>query len=785
MKIRCSTNREMSGLRLPSYCMILLTLIFIIAEAIPLVSVAQSRRSLSGGPPPMQIPSQNQDLVTEVSGGYEAQYFFQRLDKPADWNQNLQVICDLKQRAVAQAISRLESNLIGLKSQNLEQSHAETAVTRHQTLAQLYAFKGETGKAIEHFEEARRIALSKGLDEFALELDQKLGIAQMRRAEDENCVKNHHARSCIFPIGPEGQHSLGAGSEAAIEHFLRFLSRRPDDLEMKWLLNIAYMTLGRYPAGVPQKYLIPPVHFESRENIGRFEDLASAVGLDVFGQAGGAAMDDFDNDGFFDVVVSTLNPCEALKYLHNEGNGSFSDHSQRAGLSEQLGGLNLNHVDYDNDGYLDLYVLRGGWDVPMRNSLLKNNRDGTFTDVTEKAGLARPATATQTAAWADIDNDGHVDLFVGNENAPSQLFRNNGNGTFEDVAHRAGVDQVRFTKGVVAGDYDNDGYPDFYVSNGGDDNFLYHNNRDGTFTDVARQLGVEKPSLSFATWFFDYNNDGWMDIFVTSFLQSVTEVARSYLGLPVEAETLKLYRNTGKGRFRDVTREVGLDRVFMPMGCNFGDVDNDGFLDFYLGTGAPSYAALVPNVLFRNHDGQYFVDVTTSSGTGHLQKGHGVAIGDLNNDGQEDIFIKVGGAVPGDKYASALFRNPGHPANNWINIQLQGEKTNRAAIGARLKITVNDGGVKQFICRTVSSGGSFGDSPFQQHIGLGKALTVDTLEIWWPTSGTTSVFHDLPANQTVRIREFSRQVEKRARRSFAFPAVDVNHLEHAKHKKSP
>jgi hypothetical protein len=119
----------------------------------------------------------------------------------------------------------------------------------------------------------------------------------------------------------------------------------------------------------------------------------------------------------------------------------------------------------------------------------------------------------------------------------------------------------------------------------------------------------------------------------------------------------------------------------MPMGCNFGDVDNDGFLDFYLGTGAPSYAALVPNVLFRNHEGQYFVDITTSSGTGHLQKGHGVSIGDLNSDGDEDIFIKIGGAVPGDKYASALFKNPGHPGTHWLKVQLEGVKTNRAAIG--------------------------------------------------------------------------------------------------------
>jgi hypothetical protein len=762
----------------------LLTAIFAFG-GLCLLPVAQSRRSLSGGPPPMQIPSSNRDLVTEVSGGYEAQYFFQRLDKPPDWNQKLEVVCELKQRAVAQAIDRLESNLMGLKVQNLEQSNAETAVSRHQTLAQLYAFKGETGKAIEHFEEARRVARSHGLDEFALELEERLGIAQMRRGEDENCVKNHSATSCIFPIRPEGRHSVTAGSLAAIDHFLKYLAQKPTDLEVKWLLNIAYMTVGKYPDAVPQQYLIPPATFESRENIGRFEDVAPAVGLDLFGQAGGVVMDDMDNDGFLDIVVSTLNPCEPLRFFHNNGDGSFSDRTASAGLSNQFGGLNLNHVDYDNDGWLDLCVLRGGWDVPMRKSLLKNNGDGTFTDVTEQAGLAKPATATQSAAWADFDNDGWVDLFVANENAPCQLFRNRGDGTFEDVAHRAGVDQVRFTKGVVAGDYDNDGYPDFYVSNGGDDNFLYHNNRDGTFTDVARQLGVEKPSLSFATWFFDYDNDGSLDLFVTSFLQSVTEVAHSYLKLPVEAETLKLYKNTGHGSFQDVTKEVGLDRVFMPMGCNFGDVDNDGFLDFYLGTGAPSYAALVPNVLFRNHDGKYFVDITTSSGTGHLQKGHGVAIGDINNDGDEDIFIKIGGAVPGDKYASALFKNPGHSANHWIEIQLEGEKTNRAALGARIKATLLEGGASRFIYRTVTGGGSFGDSPLRQHIGLGRATAVKTLEVWWPTSKTTSVFHDLLPNQRLKIKEFAKEAEKQERRSFPFPTTHLEHSEHAKRDSPP
>jgi len=729
----------------------------------------------------MQLPSSNRELVTEVSGGYEAQYFFQRLEKPADWNQNLALICELKRKAVEEAVARLESNLAAMKVENLEGSLVEAAARRHHTLAQLYAFKGETGKAIERLQEARRIALKHGLDEFALELDERLGIAQMRRAEDENCVKNHNARSCIFPLTPQGRHSLTAGSEAAVSHFLRYLNQEPADLEVKWLLNIVYMTLGQYPAGVPQEYLIPPANFDSREDIGRFEDVASAAGLDVFGQAGGAVVDDLDKDGFLDIVVSNLNPCEPLRLFHNNGNGTFVDRTAEAGLSGQLGGLNLNHVDYDNDGWLDLHVMRGGWDVPMRSSLLRNNGDGTFVDVTEKANLAKPATATQTAAWADIDNDGYVDLFVGNENAPCQLFRNKGNGTFQDIAHHAGVDRVRFTKGVIAEDYDNDGYPDFYVSNGGDNNFLYHNNQDGTFTDVAQRMGVEKPVLSFATWFFDYDNDGLSDLFVTSFLQSVTQVALSYLRLPVEAETLKLYKNIGTGGFRDVTREVGLDRVFMPMGCNFGDLDNDGFLDFYLGTGAPSYAALVPNVLFRNHDGQYFVDITTSSGTGHLQKGHGVAIGDLNNDGNQDIFVKVGGAVPGDKYASALFQNPGRASNNWIDVRLAGVKTNRAAIGARLKVTVVDGDKRRSIYRAVTSGSSFGDSPFQQHIGLAKASRIDTLEIWWPTSKTRSVFNSLKPNQAIEVKEFAKQFVKIKLRPFSLKDASGQNGKHSPH----
>ena len=176
----------------------------------------------------------------------------------------------------------------------------------------------------------------------------------------------------------------------------------------------------------------------------------------------------------------------------------------------------------------------------MRNSLLRNDGNGTFTDVTRESGLSSGLYRTHSAAWADFDNDGWVDVFVGHEEAPSSLFRNVGNGTFVDVAKAAGVDRTAFTKGAAWGDFDNDRYPDLYVSNYVGENFLYHNERNGTFTERAKALGVEKPVMSFTTWFFDYDNDGWLDLFVTDFVPSVTEVVRDLLKLPRQAETMKL-----------------------------------------------------------------------------------------------------------------------------------------------------------------------------------------------------------------------------------------------------
>jgi ASPIC and UnbV/FG-GAP-like repeat/PPIC-type PPIASE domain len=703
-------------------------------------------------------------VVPLVDGFYVALDFFTREPKRPNWNQDLPTICQMHRHALTQGTQTIEAHLEESKSR----SDLAGMARDYEALAQIECYQTKMGKAIKDFQSEYQIAVSNNRWDAQHKLEEKLGIAYMFQGDIENLAKTVHIESSLFPIRPEAKFKLASSEETAVKHFLTFLQREPSGLEVKWLLNIACMKLGKYPEAVPPKHLIPPGAFKSDENIGRFVDLAPSLGLNIVGLAGSLIVDDFDNDGFLDVVMSDYGPCTPMRYFHNNGDGTFTDRSAESGLSKQLGGFNMIQADYNNDGWLDILVLRGAWELPMRKSLLRNNGDGTFTDVTQESGLAIPATMTQTAAWADFDNDGHIDLFGGNENSPSQLFHNRGDGTFVDVALPAGVGRIRASKSVVAGDYDNDGFPDFYVSNLDGENYLYHNNGDGTFTDVAKELHVELPLLSFPAWFFDYNNDGWLDLFVTSDYHSVVEVAAGYLNLPLKGEGCKLYKNSGQGAFQDVSKQVGLDRSFMPMGANFGDIDNDGFLDLYLGTGAPSYGALVPNVLFRNHDGKYFVEITASSGTGSLEKGHGVAFADINNDGQEELFSRMGGMTSGDKATTLVFRTPRNE-NNWITVHLVGVKTNRAAIGARIKVTVETAGHNtRSIHRVVGSGGSFGASPLRQHIGLGRAERIEAIEIWWPTSKTRQTFRDVPMNQFIEIKEFAKSFTVQRRRSFPF-----------------
>ena len=712
----------------------------------------------------------------DVSGAVEVELAFKHVPKAADWDRDLKSVCQVRKESLGIAVDHLTGLLDPKDPESYASTRPEQVGQVHYALAQLLAYKGKMDPAIEHWIRAYKLA-QKEAPGMIPEMLEVLGTAYLHKAEMQNHVYQKPGDRCLFPPRKTSVFSNPADSQIAIRYFTKFLARKPEALEVRWLLNLAYMTLGQYPGGVPPKYLIPPSAFQSKENVVRFTDVAPAAGLNSFSEAGGVIADDFDNDGLIDVITSSFDPCEPLHFFHNNGDGTFTDRAQQAGLGEQLGGLNIIQADYNNDGCMDFLVLRGGWQFPMRPSLLRNNCDGTFSDVTREAGLAEPI-ASQTAVWADIDNDGFVDLFIGNEQGPSRLYRNKGDGTFEDISHAAGVDRIAFSKGVVAGDYDNDGYMDLYVSNLGANNFLYHNNHDRTFTEVGKKAGVQAPWMSFATWFFDYDNDGWPDLFVTSYYMSTDENLRSQLGLPHNVETLKLYHNQQDGTFRDVTEEVGLDHVFNPMGSNFGDIDNDGFLDFYLGTGTPPYGDILPNVMFHNQQGKKFVDITASSGTGELHKGHGIAFVDLDNDGDEDIVAEVGGAVPGDRHAIRLFKNPG-TGNDWISVRLAGSKSNRAGLGARIKVTVENAGVQRSIYRTVSSGGSFGASPLQQHIGLGKAARIVNLEVWWPATNTRQTFSNVGVNQFIEIKEFAKEFTRLERPRFTLGVKRVTSLKAA------
>jgi len=650
-------------------------------------------------------------------------------------------------------------------------------------LAQRYVIANASEAAIATLEELQRDVGKTLPPAYAELVKSDLAFAYFRMGETQNCTWNHNSDSCLFPIQGEGVHKQRMGTMEAARIYGELLADptidRDNALVYRWLLNVSYMALGEYPEQVPKAWLIPPQTFASEYDIGKFRDVAVTRGVADFGAAGGVILEDFDNDGHLDVMISHMGIGDQLQYFHNNGDGTFTRATEKAGLNGIVGGLNLMQADYDNDGCIDVLIVRGAWlhdKGKWPPSLLRNNCDGTFTDVTAKAGLLYYAP-THTAAWADVNNDGRLDLFVGHEidrahvawppdTRNFELFLNNGDGTFREVGARTAIHLDGFVKGAVFADYDNDGRQDIYVTKWGGGNHLLRNTGNDAsgipqFVDVTRQAGVGDPQKSFTTWFFDYDNDGWPDIFVSGYAATLPDIVREYLGrnLETKGERAKLYRNNHDGTFTDVSRAVGLDRQLLTMGANFGDLDNDGWLDFYLGTGDPRLTSLVPNRMFRNAEGSKFQDVSTSGGFGHLQKGHGVAFGDIDNSGNQDIFEVVGGVYPNDKFWSVLYKNPGH-GNHWIKLQLAGVKANRFAVGARIRLDITEDGRQRQIYRDVTSGGTFGASSLRPHIGIGKASTVDALEIRWPGSGLVQRFNGpFAADKTYGITEGKAQLQ--------------------------
>jgi len=604
-----------------------------------------------------------------------------------------------------------------------------------------------------------------------------LAISYLRMGEQSNCCSAYGPQSCLLPIQGLGVHQDKEGSRAAIREYLELLEKNPGDLTARWLLNVAYMTIGEHPEKVPARWLILPEKFSPAGSFPRFTNVAPSLNLGPPALAGGCVMDDFNGDGFPDLLVSSsgLDPQrDQLRYFQNRGDGTFEDRTEAAGLKGLVGGMNMLQADYDNDGHLDVLVLRGAGllgelgDQPP--SLLRNRGDGVFEDVTETAGLLFFAP-TQCGTWGDFDNDGFVDLFVGIEssaipgfdvplyqdmpmrtNRACKLFHNNGDGTFTDIAADAGVNVTGYVRGAAWGDLDNDGFPELAIARAYGPALLFRNRAGSTGDKLKRVFAPPQelePAHCSSVTFLDYDQDGWLDLFITGYSKIASsyasgQVAADLLGQPHTAELSRLYHNEGarshhSGRtaellFRDVTTEAKLDRVYYATGAAAGDLDNDGWPDLYLSTGAPDYRAILPKRLLHNLSGVRFGDVSYQAGIAHLQKGSAAAIGDVNHDGHLDILQVLGGEFPGDVFPRAVFINPGNN-NHWIELQLVGKNTNRSALGARISVQVQTPHGIRTLHALVSGGGSYGGSPLTQHIGLGDATRVDGVEITWPRSG--------------------------------------------------
>jgi len=541
----------------------------------------------------------------------------------------------------------------------------------------------------------------------------------------------------------------GGSYQEAIDSGVRAMEANPGNERVREMLWLAARALGGYPDRVPADYRmelkcgIAPASVE-------YENIAAKIGLLKTNSGRGSAIFDYNNDGLLDIAIT--GPHSGCSLYRNNGDGTFTDVSIESGLDQCVNAWAIVPGDYDNDGHEDLFFTGLGF-FHGKARLFHNNGDGTFTERTEESGLAGWGPSF-SAAWVDYDCDGRLDLFVSynyaelfDKHRQNRLFRNNGDGTFTDVTAESGLFSKYATIGAAWGDYDNDGYPDLFLSSFMGRPALFHNNGDGTFTDVSEQAGFSEPLLGFVCSFLDYDNDGWMDIaqFLWSDHDDFVYTMRNGKG-PDGSFPTRIYHNNRDGTFTVKDREIGLDGCWGTMSANAADINNDGNLDIVLGNGSPRMERLEPPAMLQNNGG-HFSNVTFSAGLPAVGKGHGVNFADLFGDGRLSVIIADGGAYPGDLQQTGIYYPKTLPGS-YLNVRLRGTKSNRDAIGAR--VTLRAGGRQQV--REVFPGTSFGSLPYEQHFGLKDLKSVDAIEIRWP-SGLRQRVENPPVNDTILITE--------------------------------
>ncbi len=666
--------------------------------------------------------------------------------------------------------------------------HARLAESDDFERGRVYFHEGDFDAAVKHLEEALE---AKGPSESRLFW---LAMAYMRLGEANNCLaqlaretdagkvplsydhRGHkHGEYCTLPIKQFHQDDLGSSHAAAL--LTRLLDEYDSENRLyRWLLNFSYMTINRFPQGVPERYRIDSefidyfygerkAQMEAKYSGLVFEDQAGALGIDKLDSGKGVAVEDFDGDGFLDIV--TGGSYSDVRYYRNNGGRGFVDATDTAGLD----GIYQTHIitaaDYDNDGWMDLF-----FSAPFSHfRLFRNNRDGTFRDVTFKSGLLpgppeeNQFIETWISAWGDVDNDGDLDLFLGQRAQRIPMFGGiyrkipidsrlyiNERGQFTDQTKAFGLADIVHNEGYVGaafGDYDSDGYTDLFISSWSRTKSKMLKNINGKRFEYAPVVSHTKPGFMAA--FLDVNHDGRLDL-----LQASMGLAETATNLVVydgkQADTTyenALFLNTGD---RFVERS-DMFRGNMPtgsMGASYGDINNDGCQDFYFGTGDPEAWYVLPNLMFVSEtDGarcsDYRDNISMLNGFGTIQKGHGIVFFDFDNDGDQDIYSSLGGMWPGDRWPNQMFVNKTELERTWVKIRLRGRASNRFGVGALIKvIAVRKGGETLTRYYHMDNKTGFGSAPYLAHIGLLNAERIQEVTVRWPVSGTERSYLDVP-----------------------------------------